>query len=104
MRHQNYLRQAYTRLTKHTNGPGFFPYNRIYTGDVYNHTQLVDKKYYFGNTTNMKTAISVPDNLFQQIEEASKKMEISRSRLFSMAIQEFLQHYYAENVTIKLNV
>jgi len=51
----------------------------------------------------MKTAISVPDNLFQQIEEASKKMEISRSRLFSMAIQEFLQHYYAENVTIKLN-
>ncbi len=65
--------------------------------------QLIDKKYYFGYTIDMKTAISVPDNLFQQIEEVSKKMGISRSRLFSMAIQEFLQHYYAENVTIKLN-
>ena len=30
-------------------------------------------------------------------------MGISRSRLFSIAIQEFLHHHYEENVTNKLN-
>ncbi|MBA7604569.1 hypothetical protein ES703_11694 [subsurface metagenome] len=52
---------------------------------------------------NMKTAISVTDSLFKQVEEAAKKMGISRSRLFSIAIQELLHHHYEENVTNKLN-
>ena len=52
---------------------------------------------------NMKTAISVTDSLFKQVEESAKKMVISLIRLFSIAIQEFLHHHYEENVTNKLN-
>mgnify|MGYP005840737177 CR=1 FL=1 len=51
----------------------------------------------------MKTAISVPDALFKKVEEAAKKMGISRSKLFSIAIYEFLHHHYHENVTQRLN-
>jgi len=51
----------------------------------------------------MKTAISVPDNLFKKVEEAAKKMGISRSKLFSIAIQEFLCSHYHEKITQRLN-
>lgn len=39
----------------------------------------------------MKTAISIEEPVFQQMDALAKKLKISRSRLFSMAAQEFLQ-------------
>ena len=40
---------------------------------------------------NMKTAISIEETIFQQMDSLAKKLRISRSRLFSIAAQEFLQ-------------
>lgn len=40
---------------------------------------------------NMKTAISIEKPVFQQMDSLAKKLKISRSRLFSIAAQEFLQ-------------
>ncbi len=40
---------------------------------------------------NMKTAISIEKQIFQQMDSLAKKLKISRSRLFAMAAQEFLQ-------------
>ena len=51
----------------------------------------------------MKTAISVPDALFKQVEKAAKKLGISRSKFFSVAVYEFLHHHYQEDITQKLD-
>jgi metal-responsive CopG/Arc/MetJ family transcriptional regulator len=51
----------------------------------------------------MKTAISIADSLFETIEKTAKKMGISRSKLFSLAVKEFLQEHNAQDVTTRLN-
>jgi len=38
----------------------------------------------------MKTAISIPDSLFDAAERLSKRLGISRSRLYTMAIEKAL--------------
>jgi hypothetical protein len=38
----------------------------------------------------MKTAISIPDDVFREVERATKKLGISRSELFTRAVREFL--------------
>ncbi|HET7840872.1 MAG TPA: ChpI protein [Terriglobia bacterium] len=39
----------------------------------------------------MKTAISIPDPLFKAAERVAKRQKISRSRLYSRAVQEYLE-------------
>ncbi len=51
----------------------------------------------------MKTAISISDSLFEQAESTAKKLGVSRSNLFSRAIEEFLANYNPADVTEKLN-
>lgn len=38
----------------------------------------------------MKTAISLPDDLFDAIDACAKRMHVSRSRLLATAAREFL--------------
>ncbi len=52
----------------------------------------------------MKTAISLPDKLFQLAEETAKKLGISRSKLFSYAIEEYIQINNPQDITEKLNL
>ena len=51
----------------------------------------------------MKTAISIPDSLFKHAEDTARKLGISRSRLFSIAIKEFLRFHSDVNVTESLD-
>ena len=51
----------------------------------------------------MKTAISIPDTLFKQAEDAAHKIGITRSKFFSLAIQDFLEKYHETSVTGILN-
>ena len=51
----------------------------------------------------MKTAISLPDALFEDAEETAKLMGIPRSQLFARALEEFLTHHRKERITEKLN-
>lgn len=50
-----------------------------------------------------KTAISVPSDLFKQMDQLSKKLRIPRSRLFARAVQEFIERRHAEDLTERLN-
>ena len=52
----------------------------------------------------MKTAISLPDPLFQAAEFLAKRMGLSRSELFQRALQAFLQEHKDAGVTEELNV
>jgi predicted transcriptional regulator len=38
----------------------------------------------------VKTAISIPDELFREVERYSRRLKVSRSRLFAEAVREYL--------------
>lgn len=40
---------------------------------------------------NVKTAISIQESLFEQADELAHEMNISRSHLFALALEEFLR-------------
>ena len=42
---------------------------------------------------NVKTAISIEKPIFDQVNNLAHKLNISRSRLFVVAVQEFLQRH-----------
>jgi len=51
----------------------------------------------------MKTAISLPDRLFDEAERTAQSMGIPRSQLFAKALEEFIEHHRRENITERLN-
>jgi metal-responsive CopG/Arc/MetJ family transcriptional regulator len=51
----------------------------------------------------MKTAISLPDPLFQEAEAAAKDLGLSRSKLIQTALEEFLKRRRDEAVTESIN-
>ncbi len=51
----------------------------------------------------MKTAVSVPDDLFRLAEAAARRLRVSRSRLYATAISEFLDRQKADAITERLN-
>jgi metal-responsive CopG/Arc/MetJ family transcriptional regulator len=51
----------------------------------------------------MKTAVSVPDDLFRLAELAARRLRVSRSKLYATAISEFLNRQQAGAVTQRLN-
>ena len=51
----------------------------------------------------MKTAISINDSLLQEADETARLMGLSRSRLFAVAIGEFLQRRRREQLLQRLN-
>ncbi|HEY8022346.1 MAG TPA: hypothetical protein VIH93_14675 [Thermoanaerobaculia bacterium] len=51
----------------------------------------------------MKTAISIPDPIFEAAEDLAKKMGISRSELYAKAVDGFVQTRRGEEITAALN-
>jgi metal-responsive CopG/Arc/MetJ family transcriptional regulator len=51
----------------------------------------------------MKTAVSVPDELFRKGEAAAKKLRMSRSKLYATALAEYLDRKRSKSITERLN-
>jgi metal-responsive CopG/Arc/MetJ family transcriptional regulator len=51
----------------------------------------------------VKTAVSLPDDVFDLAEQAAKDLRISRSQLYAKAIAEFLKHRQTVSITGQLN-
>jgi predicted transcriptional regulator len=51
----------------------------------------------------MKTAVSVPDDLFRQADRLAKRQRKSRSRLYSEAIGEYVARHDPDWITEQLN-
>jgi metal-responsive CopG/Arc/MetJ family transcriptional regulator len=51
----------------------------------------------------MKTAISLPDSLFEEAEATAKELGISRSELIRTALEDFLRRRRASETTQRLN-
>ena len=51
----------------------------------------------------MKTAISVPDDLFAQADRLAKRSRRSRSEVYSAALREYLARHAPDEVTAGLD-
>jgi metal-responsive CopG/Arc/MetJ family transcriptional regulator len=51
----------------------------------------------------MKTAISVPDETFERVEQAAKRLGVSRSEFYSRAAQSWLDALEDEDTTEAIN-
>lgn len=51
----------------------------------------------------MKTAVSVPDQVFRIGERVAQQLGLSRSALYTKALEEFLARYDDEEITRRLN-
>ena len=59
--------------------------------------------YNSGYTGSMKTAVSVPDDLFRLAEATARRLRVSRSQLYAKAIAEFLKRQDGNAITERLN-
>ena len=51
----------------------------------------------------MKTAISIPDDVFESADALAEEMGVSRSELYASAVAEYLAKHRAQDVTARLN-
>jgi metal-responsive CopG/Arc/MetJ family transcriptional regulator len=51
----------------------------------------------------MKTAISIPDDLFADAEQLARELKKSRSRLYGDAVREYVARHSAEAITESLD-
>ena len=47
----------------------------------------------------MKTAVSIPDDVFEEAERLARRTRKSRSQLFSDALKEYVARHASEEVT-----
>jgi len=53
--------------------------------------------------SNVKTAVSLERSLFEQAEALADEMNVSRSRLFALALQDFIRRYENKRLLDNLN-
>lgn len=63
----------------------------------------LDSWYNQSYTEDMKTAISLPDDLFRTAERVARSLGLSRSQLYQKALAAFLERYNDEAITDTLN-
>jgi metal-responsive CopG/Arc/MetJ family transcriptional regulator len=51
----------------------------------------------------MKTAISLPDSVFEEAEALAQQLGLSRSELYAKALKAYLQKYNRNQILHKLN-
>ena len=51
----------------------------------------------------MKTAISIPDDLFQAADELAKELGVTRSKLYATAVSDYLARRRDEHITALLD-
>ena len=56
-----------------------------------------------GYTPGMKTAVSIPDETFEQVERLAKRGQRSRSEVYSAALREYVARHAPDEVTDAMN-
>lgn len=54
-------------------------------------------------TFSMKTAVSIPDEVFEEAEQLARRMETSRSALYARALAEYIARHGTDQVTDLMN-
>jgi len=53
--------------------------------------------------SGVKTAISLEKELFDQVNKLSKEMNVSRSRFFALAVDDYLRRYGSKKLLDEIN-
>lgn len=53
--------------------------------------------------TTIKTAVSIEESLFQRVEELAGELQVPRSRIFSMALESYIERYDTQKLIEILN-
>ena len=56
-----------------------------------------------GYTFGMKTAISIPDDVFSEADQLARETRLSRSQLYTRAVREYVARHSADGVTAALD-
>ena len=51
----------------------------------------------------MKTAVSIPDEVFEKVEKLARRARKSRSEVFSAALREYVARHAPDEVTDSIN-
>ena len=51
----------------------------------------------------MKTAVSIPDDIFENAERLARRLQTSRSKLYARALAEFIDRHDSDQVTAAMN-
>jgi len=51
----------------------------------------------------MKTAISIPNDVFARVNQMARRRKMSRSALFTAAAAEYVERHRSDDVTRRLN-
>jgi predicted transcriptional regulator len=51
----------------------------------------------------MKTAVSIPDDVFEKVDRFARHAKRSRSEVFSAAVQEYIARHAPDEVTDAIN-
>jgi metal-responsive CopG/Arc/MetJ family transcriptional regulator len=51
----------------------------------------------------MKTAVSIPDEVFEQADKLARRTKKSRSRLFTDALREYVARHSPDEITDAMN-
>jgi hypothetical protein len=65
--------------------------------------RTVDPTSFRGYTNGMKTAISLPDDVYREAERHAKRTRKSRSQLYAEALAEYLARHAPDEVTERMN-
>ena len=63
----------------------------------------LDKSVLLSYTNGMKTAISLPDPVFEAADALAMRLHVSRSELYTMALEKFLKERTETDVTQRIN-
>jgi metal-responsive CopG/Arc/MetJ family transcriptional regulator len=61
------------------------------------------KRVVIGYTVGMKTAVSIPDEVFEKVERLAKRGRRSRSEVFTAALREYVARHSPDDVTEAIN-
>jgi len=56
-----------------------------------------------GYTFGMKTAVSIPDDVFEEAERLAARLQTSRSRLYARALAEFAARHDDDRITAAID-
>lgn len=56
-----------------------------------------------GYNSGMKTAVSIPDSVFRAGELLAKRLKLPRSRLYALALADYVERHAGESITRRLN-
>lgn len=56
-----------------------------------------------GHTFGMKTAVSIPDHVFEEAEYLARRLQTSRSQLYARALAEFVARHDDDRVTAAMD-